>query len=68
MKTHVIALGNDKQVARVVVRGTSVVLSMMQEETVDVELGVTYPAKSFTVDSLDGLRQLRDLLNGVLPA
>lgn len=63
---HVTAL-NDKQVAHVVIRGTGIILSLMQEETVDIESGFILAAKSFTVDQIEGLQNLRDLLNKVMP-
>jgi hypothetical protein len=58
---------SDKQVAQVIERGTAVVLSMMQEETIDYESGFQVPAKSFTIDRLESIHKLRDFLNKKFP-
>lgn len=56
---------NDWQVATVVQRGDSSILTLMQEEQQDLEQGFTFPAKSFCVSDKEGIVALRNMLNGL---
>lgn len=64
MKRKAVIL-NDFQVAKVVKRGDSVILTLLQEEMIDYENGSLLPAKSLSISDTDAIVALRDLLNSI---
>ncbi|WP_339273579.1 hypothetical protein MKY59_20890 [Paenibacillus sp. FSL W8-0426] len=56
---------NDWQVATIVQRGDSSILTLLQEEQQDLEQGFTFPAKSFSLSDRKAIIALRNLLNGL---
>lgn len=55
---------DDCQVAMVVQRGTTIQLTLYQEEQVLEESGLIQPAKSFTVNN-ESVRALKEFLNSI---
>ncbi|MGF6356740.1 hypothetical protein ABIE27_004664 [Paenibacillus sp. 4624] len=56
---------NDWQVATFVQRGDSNILTLLQEEEKDLELGFALPAKSFSITDTQGIVSLRNMLNSL---
>lgn len=62
MNRQAIAITDD-QAAVVTQRGSAITLNLMETACVDYENGKHLPASSFSINSIDGLRELRDVLN-----
>ncbi|UPK45918.1 hypothetical protein [Paenibacillus pabuli] len=62
MNRQAIALTDDQAVV-VTQRGTAITLNLTEVAYTDFETGVHVPASSFTITNVEGIRQLRDLLN-----
>lgn len=62
MNRQAIALTDD-QAAIVIQRGTAITLNLMEVACSDFETGKQTPASSFSINNIEGLRELRDALN-----
>jgi len=62
MKAQSVVITDD-QTASLIKRGTACTLTVFEAELHDQEQGIYIPAKSISITNLQGLIQLRDLLN-----